>query len=83
MGHPARHRDNLHEGPNLTCIDPESEQVSRLFHPGGIGGLTALLSMERLAGPTAVGRATIQVLDVNDPRRLELRAEIGKRDPFK
>jgi hypothetical protein len=30
----------------------------------------------RIAGRTTVGRATVHVLGFNDPRRLELRAEI-------
>jgi hypothetical protein len=31
---------------------------------------------ERVIGITAVGRATLQLLAMNDPRRVELRAQI-------
>lgn len=68
---------NLRKGTNLTGIDPESRQVVRLFHPRkdrwqdhfqwrGI----------ELVGLTAVGRTTIQVLKINAPRRLQLRASL-------
>lgn len=33
----------------------------------------------RINGVSAVGRATVQVLNMNDARRLELRAEVLKR----
>lgn len=80
----ACHRCNLHKGPNLTGVDPETGQLSRLFHPRRDRWPDHFaFNGERLAGLTAMGRATIQVLDMNDPRRLELRAEIGKREPFK
>src|SRR5689334_17900677 len=36
----ACHRCNLHKGPNLTGIDPETEQVTRLFILGVIDGPT-------------------------------------------
>ena len=29
----ACHHCNLHKGPNLTAIDPESQQIVSLFHP--------------------------------------------------
>jgi 5-methylcytosine-specific restriction endonuclease McrA len=29
----ACHHCNLHKGPNLTGIDPDSNEVVRLFHP--------------------------------------------------
>ncbi len=73
----ACHRCNLRKGPNLSGVDPQSTQVVRLFHPRmdrwsdhfGVEGA-------RITGLTAVGRATVHVLDLNDARRLELRAEI-------
>src|SRR5215217_1178037 len=65
---------NMHKGPNLTGIDPDTGQISRLFHPRrdvwaehfqGAGA--------RLAGRTAIGRVTIWVLDMNDPEQCDLR----------
>ncbi len=66
---------NLHKGTNLTGIDPETEEITRLFHPrrqrwdehfewAGI----------YVAGKTAVGRTTVRVLDMNSDDRLALRA---------
>jgi 5-methylcytosine-specific restriction endonuclease McrA len=65
---------NLHKGTNLTGIDPETDEITPLFHPrrdnwdehffwNGI----------RIAGHTAVGRATIRVLVLNGDDRLDLR----------
>ena len=73
----ACHRCNLRKGPNLTGVDPQTEHIARLFHPRldrwsdhfGLEGV-------RISGLTAIGRATVHVLDLNDARRLELRAEI-------
>ncbi len=57
---------NLHKGPNLAGRDPKSRKLTRLFHP-------RLDRWEfhfrwrgaRLVGATAIGRTTIQVLDMN------------------
>jgi HNH endonuclease len=68
------HRCNLCKGPNLSGIDPLSENVVLLFHPRRqvwkrhfewLGSV--------LIGRTQIGRATIAVLDMNDPHRVELR----------
>ena len=75
----ACHRCNLHKGPNLTGIDPQTGQVASLFHPRrdrwsdhfGFEGV-------RIYGDSAVGRATVQVLNMNDARRVELRTEVLK-----
>lgn len=66
---------NLHKGPNLTGIDPETNQVTELFHPRrhrwsdhfewfGI----------HLHGKTAIGRTTIRVLRMNSEDQLDLRS---------
>ena len=65
---------NLHKGTNLSGIDPESSDLTRLFNPrtdaweehftiqrGAVGGLTA------------IGRTTVHVLNMNTERRIELR----------
>jgi hypothetical protein len=68
------HRCNLHKGPNLSGRAPRTGKVVRLFNPrrqlwkrhfqwhGAI-----------LVGRTQIGRATIAVLNINDPQRLQLR----------
>ena len=66
---------NLHKGPNLTGIDPESKAVTELFHPRrhywhdhfewrGI----------YLIGKTAMGRTTVRVLEMNSDEQLALRS---------
>jgi len=76
----ACHRCNLRKGPNLTGIDPNTGQVVHLFHPRrDLWSQHFAFEGVRINGVTAIGRATPQVLDSNDPRRIELRAEILKR----
>lgn len=65
---------NSFKGPNLSGIDPRTRRITRLYHPrrhkwdyhfawdGPI-----------LVGRTAIGRATIQVLRINDPTAVEHR----------
>ncbi len=73
----ACHRCNFRKGPNLTGIDPATREVVRLFHPRRDRWAEHLLRQGvRIEGITAVGRATVQVLAMNDARRLELRAEL-------
>lgn len=65
---------NAHKGPNLTGIDPVTQTVVRLFHPrrdrwdghfANVGG--------RIISHTPTGRATVAVLNMNHPARVELR----------
>lgn len=74
---------NLHKGPNLAGIDPETGELTRLFHPrrdrwpdhfawdGAV-----------LAGRTPVGRATARVLAVNDPGAVEVRRALIEEGRF-
>lgn len=75
----ACHRCNLNKGPNLTGIDPQTAQVTQLFHPRR-DRWSDHFTCEgtRVTGLTAVGRATIHVLNLNDARRMELRVQIMK-----
>ena len=67
-------RCNFCKGPNLSGRDPRTGMVVRLFDP-------RRQNWKRhfewrgpvLVGRTQIGRATIAVLNINDPRRLELR----------
>lgn len=68
---------NLHKGPNLTGIDPDTQQVTELFHPRqqpwtdhfDWDGISIL-------GKTPVGRTTIRVLNMNSEDQLALRSSI-------
>ena len=76
----ACHRCNLHKGTNLTGIDPQTGQLAPLFHPRRDRWPDHFaFEGARIIGISAVGRATVQVLDMNDARRLDLRTELLKR----
>jgi 5-methylcytosine-specific restriction endonuclease McrA len=66
---------NLHKGTNLTGIDPETNEITALFHPRrqvwedhfqrqGI----------YVVGKTANGRTTIRVLNINSEDQVALRS---------
>ena len=76
----ACHRCNLHKGSNLTGIDPQTAQLTPLFHPRR-DQWTGHFTWEgaRINGISAVGRTTVQVLNMNDARRLDLRTAVLKR----
>jgi len=76
----ACHRCNLHKGPNLTGIDPLTGEVTSLFHPRrDQWGDHFVFRGVLIEGLTPTGRATIQVLAMNDARRLELRTAVTTR----
>jgi hypothetical protein len=75
---------NLKKGPNLAGIDPDTGQTVPLFHPRRDRwadhfavriGTRMPLGIE-IQGLTAVGRATVQVLDLNDEMRQMLRYQL-------
>jgi hypothetical protein len=73
----ACHRCNLHKGPNLSGIDPLTGGVEILFHPRRDQWVNHFAFRGAyLEGLTPTGRATVEVLDLNDARRLDLRQEL-------
>ncbi|MBK5290552.1 MAG: HNH endonuclease [Acidobacteriia bacterium] len=73
----ACHRCNLRKGPNLTGIDPLTNQVVALFHPRRDQWHDHFRVREvRIEGTTPIGRATVNALAMNDARRLDLRQEL-------
>ena len=79
----ACHRCNLRKGPNLTGIEPSTNEIVPLFHPRRDQWDDHFrIRGTRIEGITAVGRATVQVLAMNDARRLSLRLEFLVRDDF-
>jgi hypothetical protein len=68
---------NFHKGPNIAGLDPESGQLVPLFHPRrdrwkdhfGWKGAT-------IVGRTPIGRATAELLAMNDWQRTELRENL-------
>ncbi len=68
---------NLYKGPNLTGIDPESNQITSLFHPRRENWYTHfVLQGVYIIGKTPTGRATVRVLNVNATEQVELRIEL-------
>jgi HNH endonuclease len=70
----ACHRCNLCKGPNLTGLDPETGELTRLFHPRQ-DRWTAHFAFQRgqIVGLTVIGRTTAALLQMNTPDRIELR----------
>jgi len=69
-------RCNAYKGPNLASVDPDSGSIVLLYHPrldkwddhfAFRGG--------EVVGMTPTGRATVRLLNMNAPRRVELREE--------
>ena len=68
---------NLHKGPNLTGIDPESGAMTPLFHPRRtVWDDHFILRDALIVGLTAVGRTTVYVLAMNAADRVQLRREL-------
>jgi len=62
---------NAHKGPNLSGIDPQTGQLTRLFHPrNDFWPDHFRWRGAMLEGLTDVGRVTIDVLDINAPERV-------------
>jgi hypothetical protein len=62
---------NNHKGPNIAGVDPESRQVTRLFHPRQDRWSEHFAWRGPvLIGLTSIGRATVEVLEVNLRHRL-------------
>jgi hypothetical protein len=75
---------NLKKGPNLSGIDPETGELTTLFHPrkdawaehfAALVGTLIPLGIE-IQGLTPVGRATVRVLGLNEEMRQMVRYEL-------
>ena len=76
----ACHRCNLCKGPNLTGVDLLSNDVVLLFHPRRDRWEQHFVHRDsRIEGRTPTGRTTVQLLAMNDVRRVELRMELISR----
>jgi hypothetical protein len=78
-------RCNAFKGPNLTSIDPETQAIVRLFNPRTDSWADHFRQSQlgyQIVGMTDVGRATVRLLNMNAPRRLQLRESLSLRlDP--
>ena len=65
---------NLHKGSNLSGLDPETDELSRLFDPRSDHWNGHFhWSGPWIVGDTSIGRTTVRVLNVNSNEQLELR----------
>ena len=71
----ACHHCNLRKGTNLAGLDPQTRQLTRLFHPRLDDWHEHFEDRAgEIVGLTAVGRTAIHVLKMNEDGRQELRA---------
>jgi hypothetical protein len=74
---------NLHKGTNLTGIDPDTGQVTPLFHPRRDRWNDHFTLVDgSIVGRTAAGRTTARLLEMNTGDRLQLRRELVRLGLF-
>jgi hypothetical protein len=74
---------NNHKGPNIAGIDPKTVAIARLFHPRRHKWHRHFhWRGPYLVGRTPIGRATVVVLEINLPDRVELRESLMAEDVF-
>jgi hypothetical protein len=65
---------NLRKTNRTDAVDPQTGEVVPLFHPRkDCWSVHFRFEGYRLVGQTATGRATVELLDLNHPRRLLIR----------
>lgn len=75
-------RCNLYKGPNLSAIDRVSGDVVVLYHPRRDRWDEHFRRRGSfIDGMTPTGRATVQLLRMNAPARLQMREQTGESDP--
>jgi hypothetical protein len=71
----ACHLCNSFKGPNLSAIDPETGTIVNVFHPRQHQwDEHFVLVANEIKGITPIGRATVQLLNVNSVEQRERRA---------
>jgi HNH endonuclease len=68
---------NRFKGPNIAGVDPQTGEIVRLFHPR-LDTWAEHFAWDgaNLVGLTAIGRATITVLLINDPELVAVRTAL-------
>ena len=68
---------NLHKGPNIAGLDPDTGELTRLFHPRtDVWEDHFEWSAHLLVGRTPIGRTTVRVLAMNQPIMRAVRAAL-------
>ncbi|PQO42126.1 HNH endonuclease [Blastopirellula marina] len=72
-------RCNAYKGTNLASVDPETGEVTRLFHPrNDLWNVHFVIEPDgKIIGRTDVGRTTARLLMMNAPARVRLRCELS------
>ena len=69
---------NRHKGSDLTSIDPITQEITPLFNPRSHKWLDHFqLNESNIIGLTAIGRTTIFLLKLNEPKRLLIRQALS------
>jgi hypothetical protein len=77
-------RCSRHKGTDLTGLDPKTRKLTRLFNPRRHSWSRHFRWVGPvLVGRTAVGRTTMDVLDMNDPVRVALRQQLIQEGLFR
>jgi hypothetical protein len=64
----------LHKGTNLSGLDPKTKKLTRLFHPRLDDWNEHFANRDgEIAGLSALGRTTVNLLRMNEDGRLQLR----------
>lgn len=72
---------NLTKGPNLSSIDPVTDEHVALFHPRkDVWSDHFEIHAGEVVGVSAMGRATVELLVMNEATRVELREEWLQED---
>ena len=76
---------NLHKGPNIASLDPDSGALAALFHPRNDRWADPFeWDGARIVGRSPIGRATVRVLAMNDADAVAVReALIAEGDDFR
>ena len=76
-------RCNSHKGTNLTGLDPAAGHIEPLFNPRAQPWADHFeLRGALIVGLSPVGRTTVEVLAMNEGRRVQLRADLIARGEF-
>ena len=74
----ACHHCNSFKGPNLSSYDPDTDELVPLFNPRTDEWASHFHLVDfEVVGVTPTGRATVALLNMNDPDRVQLRSELG------
>jgi hypothetical protein len=74
---------NRRKGPNISSIDPDTGEIVPLFSPRrDLWPVHFHLDACRIIGRTAIGRATAELLQFNNPARIQIREELRKAGQY-